>query len=443
VFRTKNNFLGGIHTIMRRVHNPTGTVDYPVDQTVIADDLCSFDSESDFRDTVGSHNPSVNPCDHLRTYMTMSKDVAIEASGASGSYSYDLTFTGNLPGYASVLGFPLSSYQNLSTFVGDLETKGGMPTYPSVDWETLEAKFLEDSKNILRNEVLLGETIAQPQLVIDAVRFLASPARGMGRFVKYVAKRYGKQPLRSRYTTGRMVRRVLQDASNSTLMYNFGVRPMISDLLGISHARRVVLQRVDYLKRHVGQYVPVRVRQSSSSDEYTSEYFPTYATIFKSPSRTRLTASMGAYFRVRDDLTLEANINAFLQYFGVGRLVGLVWELIPYSFVVDWVTNAQERLNKLTQVHTFNPYGDSRGFVASLRTEDVISVRLSSGVIHVWSATIPESFSGTELASVVNTRYTRFLDVPESRTLFDLSGFGLPQIINGGSLLIQQLLKNR
>jgi hypothetical protein len=152
---------------------------------------------------------------------------------------------------------------------------------------------------------------------------------------------------------------------------------------------------------------------------------------------------MGAYFRVRGDLTLEANINAFLQYFGVGRLVGLVWELIPYSFVVDWVTNAQERLNKLTQVHTFNPYGDSRGFVASLRTEDVISVRLSSGVIHVWSATIPESFSGTELASVVNTRYTRFLDVPESRTLFDLSGFGLPQIINGGSLLIQQLLKNR
>lgn len=444
MFPHKANYLGGLHTIMRRLHEPTGIVDIYVDQTQKMNAFCSYDCVSDFWDVIGRKSPISNPCDHSRTFVTMLENVAMTASGASGSYTYDLTFTGNLPGYATFLfGIPYSAIQDIAVFAGNRDTHGSVGEAPRIDWEVLEAKFMEDTKGILRNEVLLGETLAQPQLVIDALRFLSSPARGMERFVRHVSRRYGKKFLRSKYTTGQVARRVLQDASNSTLMYNFGIRPLISDVLGISNAKRVVSERIDFLKRHQGQYVPVRVRESSSSDEYSCEYFPTVAEIFKSPHQTRITACMGAYYRIREDVSMEANFNAFLHYFGVGRVVGLLWELVPYSFVVDWVTNAQERINKLSQVHTYNPFVDSRGFVASLRTESFESLRISSGILNVWSATIPESLSGTEIASVVNTRYTRFLDIPESRPLFDLSKVGLSQIINGGSLLLQKLLKNR
>jgi hypothetical protein len=435
---------------MRREHW-TGTVDYPIDSTQYLADLCSFDSESDFKDEVGSYSryrdeSDVHPCDHKKTHISTPENVVVRASGASGSYTYELTFTGNLPGYATVLlGLPTASVQDLNSFVGDLQVQGSATKKPRIDWEALENQFLDISQNIIQKEVLIGETLAQPQLVIDAIRFLISPARGMQRLVKYAVKRYGRQALRS--TTGDLTRRILKDAANSTLMLNFGIKPLISDIRGIEKSVRVINNQLDYLKRHRGQFVPVRVRESSFStekdEEYTSDYHPTYATLYKSPVDHRIHAAIGAYFRVRQDLTLEANLNAFAQYFGIGQVVGLLWELVPFSFVVDWVSNVQERIQKLSQVHTFNPYGESRGFVASLKDTQIQSVRLSSGVLPVYGASIHEDSSGTELASVRTTRYTRFLDLPETRSLFDLSNLGTSQYINGGSLLIQHLLKNR
>lgn len=461
VFRDQVISLGRLQTLMRRRKLDTGVIDYPVDKSERVSLYTTFSRVSDLQDEVGRPGSSKfvsRPCDHVKVSMTMPENMVIAASESSGGYYYDLTYTGNLPGIATLLfGIPTSSMLDLATFVDSLLVQDAVPSEPFIDWEALENDFLELSNNILSKEVLLGETLAQPQLFVDAVKFLISPARGMQRLVKYVVKHYSPRELRSAYTLGRVVRRVLQDSANSTLMYNFAVKPALSDLRGIEKSTRVIGNQLEYLRRNKGQYVPVRVRQVAASSGFplpkadgsppdplpSSSYHPPYASLFRSPAERLRVATMGANFRVRQDLTLEANFNAFAQYFGVGQVVGLLWELVPFSFVIDWVSNAGERIQKLSQVHTYNPFCDSKGFCATLKDVSHLPVRVSSGYLPVYGATIPEEESGLEIASIQTSRFTRYLTIPTDRSLFDLSNVGLSQLINGSSLLIQKLFKRR
>lgn len=383
----------------------------------------------------------VKSCDHRRSFFNAGKTATITSTGYSGSYTFIMTFTGNLPGFVELLAGASVYDSNMTTLVNALPLQGGEGRNRYINWDNLLTAYMEKSQSVVRAEMLLGETVAQPQLVVDAIRFLANPALGMTRLVKYVAKRYGKQARRR--TTGDIARRVLKDAANSTLMYNFAIKPLVSDILGIKNATRIVQERVRYLSKHQGNFVPVKVRTISSPDEYTCDFHPPGAVLFKTAPVDELSACLGAWFRVRRDIALEANVNAYVQYFGIGKVLNLVWELVPWSFVVDWVTNTQERINRISQVHTYNPFSESRGFTASVRVDRTESIRISSGFIFVYGVTIPEYLSGTELGSRRYTRYTRFLNFPESRSLFDSSNLGVQHIINGGSLLIQQLLKNR
>lgn len=132
-------------------------------------------------------------------------------------------------------------------------------------------------------------------------------------------------------------------AAESYLSYAYGIRPLISDISG-------VLSGVQKKMR--------RIRETSRSSTSHS-YFETAPWIFTSATAT---------WNMRTDHVLTANVRAmsldeyyadlgFNLGFSTKNLLTLPWELVPYSFVVDWFVNIGDVIGSLVPSPGFSQLG--------------------------------------------------------------------------------------
>jgi len=126
-------------------------------------------------------------------------------------------------------------------------------------------------------------------------------------------------------------RKDAKDYGNAWLEYHFGWEPLIKD----------IGNTIDILQQPVpGGVVSVKGRKI----EIEERFFQTINNSFKEYQIRELKGSVrakaGVEFYVTDSDAYLANRMGFVSPLGV------VWELIPYSFVIDWFTNVGDFLNQ-------------------------------------------------------------------------------------------------
>jgi hypothetical protein len=311
--------------------------------------------------------------------------------------------------------------------------------YLNHDWFALADNFREACDQFLPSSFLVGESIVENSIFIDAFKAVINPSRAL-KYLLHAGLSLG--PKSRRLTLGHVSHQIAKKSANAHLTYAFGIRPAISDLLDTFDAHKKVSSRLKYLRSSQGRYVPVRVKKelfSSSDSQPTGNSNPLtaqsleWATTWKSS-----TARIGCWGRVRDDLTYTSDWSAYLQYFGINKVVGLAWELIPFSFVVDWFTNAQERINSLTRLRIGGPFAEFVHIYSSVKKVSHQELFLIHGRDTAFQGGSVEHGSVKSILSLEEIDYLRLTSIPDTSGVLDFSALGLFHAITTAGLIIQR-----
>lgn len=334
--------------------------------------------------------------------------------------------------------------QLLSWYPGglDLLDEGHSPEfdmdYIGHDWFALADQFNEMCDQYTRSGFLIGEDMAENEIFVDAIKLVINPTHAIRIFLK-AAK--GIKNIR-KMSLGRAAHHIAKKSSNAYLAYTFGVKPAINDIKDAIDAHQKVSSRLNYLRRNAGLFVPIRAKKEIPSvlGSEPPEITPGLSDDLKwFTAKHSSTAVISALGRVRSDLSHGSDWAAYLQYFGVNKVIGLAWELIPFSFVVDWFTNAQERLNSLTRLHIGDgPFVEFRNICHSVKLHHSENLYWIPGRDESFGGGCISPTSAILVASRDYTDYNRGLGIPDTSGVFDFSTLGLFHAITGASLIVQR-----
>jgi hypothetical protein len=154
------------------------------------------------------------------------------------------------------------------------------------------------------------------------------------------------------------IRKVLKTASNAYLAYKFGIKPVISDIMAIN--RHLPKIQKD-LKEHSDgdEHRFSRVRELVAS--FNGGHRPPVGSLYVHNA----TGSVIDAPTVRYVLVVKPNVKYMSDFFKKADFVlsrfatspaSLAWELVPFSFVVDWFVDLRSALRSLDNLVGFEPF---------------------------------------------------------------------------------------
>lgn len=123
-----------------------------------------------------------------------------------------------------------------------------------------------------------------------------------------------------------------KSAANNWLEYHFGWAPLVSD----------VYDSVEVLNNPIKAYTKVKGRGSESYSESYSQ-MRLGAVVEDYVFSSQYHVQMGCFVKSIDNPTVHA-----LDQFGILNPLSLVWETVPFSFLVDWFVNVGDMLESLS-----------------------------------------------------------------------------------------------
>lgn len=132
---------------------------------------------------------------------------------------------------------------------------------------------------------------------------------------------------------------------NLWLQYRYGLRPLLSEMQGAIDALTRVLS-----SRYSVHGVKLHYDSDSSSDvgNISTSLCPTGSVQSDVDRQLKLIAKAGCMY------SFESRAFDHLTAFGWNDLFKLGWELIPYSFVVDWIINVGDWLSHISPQSGYN-----------------------------------------------------------------------------------------
>lgn len=433
----RRNVLSGLPRAVKPVHHTRVSIDR-------------------FKDVDGSPAP-----DQGAVTFVQSSDELSSNSDCSQTY----TKTQTCPPLAFLAGRYGSDYIKNEILDNLSETHDPAIQFAEVEWSALADQFDESCKSLIPSSFFSGEFIYEGGIFVDAFKLVMNPTKAISGFIKNVRKR-GLHRMRlgelNRYylklfdkkkfamteegiNTANdlgLTRFYLKEGIGQHLSYKFGVVPAIHDTRETIKAHSTVEARLFYLNQHRGRYVPIRVKKG-----FPASFIP--GTPESSPYLGEQVLLRDAFTvahifgqgRIRTDINEASRWRAYSEYFGLNKVVGTAWELIPFSFVVDWFTNSQEAINKLTRI----PLGESPFMNLTAVGHSVKKLALYDYKIipgYDLSSGIPNFSpdSPTTAFSFAVTEYDRYPGFPDTSWFANPSNLGLFHGIVGGELLLQKFL---
>lgn len=160
----------------------------------------------------------------------------------------------------------------------------------------------------------------------------------------------GKHTLRS-------LERIMGYAAWANLAYQFAVRPAISDAKKIANLLEgwrslvsdLIRQAGVLQRRHYGRPVDLfTLPAATTRASYTHQNMATtVVSRHEFISRPKYHATMLFTYDAVALQGLLGKLDGLIHAFGVNRVASIVWEAIPFSFVVDWFVNVGDMLANL------------------------------------------------------------------------------------------------
>jgi len=196
---------------------------------------------------------------------------------------------------------------------------GVLEKWTESDFGDLEQRVLAKIKG---QKVDLATAIAEYKQTVDLVTGAAQNI-----YAVYQSFRSGRAPADIARALANPRNRNGRNLANNWLQYQYGLKPLVSDIYGSAEALRDVLAR--------GKTFKVSV-----SDHQSAVREKTY-TLGSSLSQVELNRRVTARYKVSSQALKS------LAEVGITNPAVVVWELIPYSFVIDWMLPVGDWLSSL------------------------------------------------------------------------------------------------
>jgi hypothetical protein len=317
----------------------------------------------------------------------------------------------------------------LINWIGTSAHNGSSAAFHTPDWFALLDRWHESCNNLMPSASLLGESMVEHDVFSGAFKAILNPSRAVKTFLQFILKaRREKSIPRKLGTMGRIT-------ADSFLGYSFGIKPALQELKTIFNAHQIVQKRLQFLRENRGGYVPVRAGMRIPSD-FTNSFPGATNAILKHLDAKDTFASISALAKVRPDLDFATEWKAYMQYFGLHKFIGLAWELVPFSFVIDWVTNAGEYINRYTTPHFASPYYNMRNLCHSVKQRELWKLVVPTG--YSFSEGYGSTGSDFTVLTGESSSYIRNRGIPSTSGKVDFSLLGTFHAIIGGALLFQK-----
>jgi hypothetical protein len=254
------------------------------------------------------------------------------------------------------------------------------------------------------------------------------------------------------------LRELLRAGADSYLQYAFNFRPLLSDIRGLATALLTLEARLRALINGAGK---VRVRHfsyawrehtdaSDDSDAYFLTKVPDFPAAFRQST---------AYYLHRDVKYDPSEFHAEIEYnyslwryqlehaqvlglldaLGVNFNLGIIWNAIPWTFVIDWVLGVSRYLNE-RKVLNLEPEINIRRYLYSVKRRRLVLTQKKLIILESLSG--PMNGYSVQLPTVVETAYRRVVDLPTDAQI-QLSGLNPREFTLGAALVIAQRRRPR
>lgn len=301
-------------------------------------------------ETITDSDPSASrswkPCGHSRVSVKTLVPCIVQ-SGTS--YNGRAPEWGNPVEAAKYLPYGSFDFVYFKGFFRDVLKESPPPVLPAFDASKVALDISRSSTN-------LAESIATLK---DTSRMLARP----GRFLKHLSNR--KDIVYTERTRLAELKAAIDRAGSTWLEGTYGYIPLISDLIELSSIAVNPRKALDKLKK------PVK-RDYRDAAISTWAYAPN-AQLDSNTARLSISTVVKASRLVRvegqPNPTFQAMglANQMATYLGLNDFGRLAWELIPYSFVVDWFTSMGSSLAAAAALNGPLAYCDVR-FSSAIKT---------------------------------------------------------------------------
>jgi len=229
----------------------------------------------------------------------------------------------------------------------------------------------------------------------------------------------------------------LKNISGAHLNVSFGWRPFLSDVERLRGAlrnfqkklRRLQEEANKPLKRHYRRFTDLVSLPTNNPATDASGIHRIETRWIQRP----VYCATVQYSYVMPDMSLVSNqIKGFLDSLGVQWNPSIIWNAIPYSFVVDWFFNVGDWLNQLRSDNLQIP-ATVTDFCHSIKFE------YRDSYFHKPASTYAPDGVEVEMSMCDTLRYERRKDIPSFGLLDQtVKAPNWSQILLGGSLIVQR-----
>jgi hypothetical protein len=268
----------------------------------------------------------------------------------------------------------------------------------------------------------LGHTFNNLSSRLDSISSLLSP-KGLS-FKEFAAKK--------------TARALVRESSDVYLQYKFNIAPLVSDIQGVfkslalfkKQANRLVSQSARNRTGHANFSIPSDTQPEWESDsERRFDFIESPVSIFTVPQRimyldpAEFHVEIQYSYHYTEFQKQHAALLAFLDKLGVSFDPAIIWNAIPWSFVVDWVVGIGRFLNGL-RIPNLEPVIDIHRALWSIKRKRHTVCVVNDN----------DNSRGVPVSSVREEAYRRSLFTLTPH-LIESSGLSLTEVSLAGALL--------
>lgn len=159
--------------------------------------------------------------------------------------------------------------------------------------------------------------------------------------------------VRKHTASNKETKRDLKSASSMYLGYNFGVVPLVGDLITIYQRLKGLSDHIAWLRKTSGKMTKVEFRTGLPLGTWDPNlpYYPPSTSEGNYRKITEHRAGFKAWAILTYDVSALSDIDlrtkTLMRSFGLNNPAAILWEAVPYSFVVDWVSNVGDLISRL------------------------------------------------------------------------------------------------
>jgi hypothetical protein len=153
------------------------------------------------------------------------------------------------------------------------------------------------------------------------------------------------------------ISKLLADAH---LTQAFGIQPLIREMKTLGDGFYALSRRIQFLRDTQGHRFITHYKKSHVPSWKPSTYFtggvpeaPQLWIARPIAGRVTYVATVSVHNRLEGLEGFSAELSSFLASFGLGRSASFAWDLVPFSFIIDWLVPVSKWLDKHATISPF------------------------------------------------------------------------------------------